>query len=241
MSERGDDDEDRFEDLSIGDRLAERDRTHPEPMRRPDVPRQANKYAWLVGIVMFMVLGVLLFVQTIPNRGESLFGPKRGERLPAFAAPLVMSRLEGDANICQRGPCPKGAGRTPACRVRHPGVLNVCELRDRPLVITFVFDRAADCFPQVDRTERVRDSVPGVRFVTVYFSRKERGELRRLVRARGWRQPVAVDRDGQVANLYRVGGCPTTVFARPDGRVARTRLGNLTEAELRRAAERLVR
>jgi hypothetical protein len=231
---------DRFDDLSIGERLAERDETHPEPMRRPEVPRQANKYAWLVGIVMFMVLGVLVFVQTIPNQGEGLFGPKSGTRAPAFAAPLVSSDLEGDANVCQHKPCPKNSGPVPACEVKSGDVLNVCALRDRPLVITFVFDRGADCFPQVDRTERVRRSVPGVRFVTVYFSRKERSELRNLARARGWSQPVALDSDGQVANLYGVGGCPTTVFVREGGRVASTRLGNLTEAQLRRGAERLL-
>jgi hypothetical protein len=232
---------DRFSDLSTGEKLAERDRTHPEPVRRPEVPRQSNKYAWLVGILMFMVLGVLLFVQTIPNRGESLFGPEPGDRLPSFAAPLATSTLEGDANICQRRPCPEGAGDIPACEVRSAEVFNVCELRDEPLVLTFVFDRGADCFPQVDRADRVSDSVPGVRFATVYFSRKEPSEVRGLVRARGWRQPVAWDRDGNVANLYRIGGCPTTVFARAGGRVARTRLGNLTEAELRRGAERLAR
>jgi hypothetical protein len=232
---------DRFSDLSTGEQLAERDRTHPEPVRRPEVPRQSNKYAWLVGILMFMVLGVLLFVQTIPNRGESLFGPQRGDRLPSFAAPLATSTLEADANLCQRRPCPEGAGDIPACEVHRPDVFNVCELRDEPLVMTFVFDRGADCFPQVDRAERVSESVSGVRFATVYFSHKERDEVRGLVRARGWRQPVALDSDGQVANLYRVGGCPTTVFARAGGRVARTRLGNLTEAELRRAAERLAR
>ncbi|MEA2366676.1 MAG: hypothetical protein QOE69_2232 [Thermoleophilaceae bacterium] len=239
MSE-GREEGDRFDDLSVGDRLAERDRTHPEPMKRPEVPRQANKYAWLVGIVMFMVLGVLVFVQTIPNQGEGLFGPEPGERLPPFAAPLVQSSLEGDANVCQREPCPKNSGPVPACEVKSKDVLNVCTLRDRPLVITFVFDRGADCFPQVDRTERVRGSVPGVRFVTVYFSRKERSELRNLMTARGWTQPVAVDSDGQVANLYGVGGCPTTVFARAGGKVAQTKLGNLTEAQLRRGAQRLL-
>ena len=42
-----------------------------------------------------------------------------------------------------------------------------------------------------------------------------------------------------MANLYGVGGCPTTVFANAGGTVARTRLGNLTEQELRAQAERL--
>jgi hypothetical protein len=73
----------------------------------------------------------------------------------------------------------------------------------------------------------------------VYFTRKEREEVRGLVRARRWTQPVGIDQDGQVVNLYGVGGCPTTMFVRAGGRVATTRLGNLTEEQLRRGAERL--
>ena len=40
-----------------------------------------------------------------------------------------------------------------------------------------------------------------------------------------------------MANLYGVGGCPTTVFARAGGRVATTKLGNLTEDQLRRLGD----
>ena len=233
--------EDRFDDLTIGEKLAERDRTHPEPVQRPETPRPGNKYAWLVGILLLMGLGVLLFAQTIPNSGEALFGLESGERLPDFAVPLATSDLEGDANVCRREPCPEGSGPRPACQIHNPAVLNSCDMSRRPVVLTFVFDRGADCFPQVDRTERVRDSVPGVDFATVYFTRKERDDVRGLVRARGWTQPVGVDQDGQVANLYGIGVCPTTMFVRAGGRVAKTRLGNLTEAQLRRGAERLTR
>jgi hypothetical protein len=77
-----------------------------------------------------------------------------------------------------------------------------------------------------------------VNFATVFFSHKERDELRRIVLGRGWRQPVATD-DGAIVNVYGVGGCPTTVFARTGGRVLDTKLGNLTEGQLRRQAERL--
>ncbi len=49
---------------------------------------------------------------------------------------------------------------------------------------------------------------------------------------------MAVDEDGSVVNLYGIGVCPFTVFAR-DGRVRDTRLGNLTEDQLRRRAQRL--
>jgi hypothetical protein len=137
-------DKDRFEDLSPGERLAERDRTHPEPVRRPEVPRPGNKYAWLVGILMLMGLAVLLFVQTIPNSGEGLEGPPIGKRLKAFAAPSATGALSGDANVCQKEPCPKQAGETPACSLISEEVVNICELRKRPLVLTFIFDRGAD-------------------------------------------------------------------------------------------------
>jgi hypothetical protein len=48
-----------------------------------------------------------------------------------------------------------------------------------------------------------------------------------------------VDEDGSVVNLYGIGICPVTVFAK-GGRVEDTKLGNLTEAQLRRHVERLV-
>jgi hypothetical protein len=187
-----------------------------------------------------MGLGVLLFAQTLPNRGEGLKGPERGSTLRAFAAPSALGNLEGDTNLCQARPCPEQAGPRPACEVVSEEVVNLCQLRRRPLVLTFIFDRGADCYPQVDRTERVRRELDGVTFATVFFTHKERAEIRELVEARRWRQPVAVDTDGQVANMYGIGGCPTTVFTRAGGRVADTELGNLTEEQLRRKAERLL-
>jgi hypothetical protein len=74
--------------------------------------------------------------------------------------------------------------------------------------------------------------------VTV-LSGDSKDEAKNLARARRWRQPVAVDEDGSLVNLYGVGVCPITVFAR-NGRVRATDVGNLTEAQLRRKTRRLV-
>ena len=238
--------DDRFEDLGgeqrraeIGDQLAERDRTHPEQARRPEVPRPGNKYAWAVGIVAVMGLGILLFVQTLPNQGKGLAGPPLNHVIRPFAVPNALGDLEGAANVCaKRENCNDRAGKVPACTLQSKEVVNVCELRRRPLVLTFIFDRGADCYPQVDRTERVMPSLPGVNFATVFFTHKARDEVRAIVRERGWRQPVGVDRDGAVANLYGIGGCPTTVFTRAGGSVVATKLGNLTEDQVRRLARR---
>ncbi len=231
-------DDDRFEDLSIGERLAERDRTHPEPVRRPEVPRPGNKYAWLVGILMLMGLAVLLFAQTLPNQGKGLRGPEPGQRLPAFAAPTATGDKEGDANVCQKEPCNVNAGKIPACDVEGSGIVKVCPTERGARVITFVVTRGTDCAPQVDRVERVIGDFPDVEFVTV-MSGNTKDEARNLARARRWRQPVGVDEDGSLVNLYGVGVCPVTIFAR-DGRVRAANVGNLTEQELRRRTARLL-
>jgi len=249
-------DSDRFSDLggdqqdgrSAAERFEEQDRINPEPdtppPKRPEVPRAGNKYAWAVGIVLVMLISVLLLRAVVVTPGApGLDGPPRGQVMPDFAAPLATGTVEGDANVCQAGGECTGetSGPIPACEVRADGVFNVCDARKRPLVLTFVFDRGADCNPQVDRVQRMKDDFPGVGFPVVYFSDEDRKEVREIVLRRKWTMPVAHTNDGAVVNLYGVGGCPTTVFAKAGGRVVSTKLGPLSEADLRRQVRAVAR
>jgi len=52
--------------------------------------------------------------------------------------------------------------------------------------------------------------------------------------------PVGYDRDGAVASLYRVGGCPTFAFAYPGGTLQGSSI-ELTEAQLEARIEGLLR
>ena len=74
-----------------------------------------------------------------------------------------------------------------------------------------------------------------MQFVTVFFSHKKDERSGAWPGARAGRSRWRSTRTGARGNLYGVGGCPTTVFARDGGGVRATKLGNLTEAELRRA------
>jgi peroxiredoxin len=227
----------------IGRKLEQRDREAPEPdmpPRRPEMPRAGNRYAWLVGILMLMGIGVLLFTTALPNTGEGVRGPEEGSPLPDFAAPLASGETDGDANVRQTTGGSDNAGRVPACAVRGRSVVNSCELRRKPVVITFVVTKGADCEPQVDRLERVYRDFPEVNFAVV-MSGNDKGEAAKIARNRRWTQPVAVDQDGAVVNLYGVGVCPTTVFALRGGEVRESTLGNLTEDELRAKLRALVR
>jgi hypothetical protein len=241
---------DRFRDLgpredeseaqgpSAAERLAAQDRaeTPPEP---PKVPRPGSRYAWVVGIAFLLAI-IVAGVNSVSTEGPGAQGPEPGSRLPVFAAPLATGDLEGDANVRQGASGSEAAGPIPACEVRSPDVVNLCELRRRPLVLTLIFTRGADCEPQLDRVERVWRAFPRVNFAAV-FSGESREDIEPIVRRRGWGFPVAVDPDGGVTNLYGVGGCPTTVFSFPGGRVMDTKLGNLTEDQLSATTRRLLR
>ncbi len=217
------------------------DPPRPErPPRPPGAPRAGRKYAWAAAIVVLMGIGVVALTSSLPDAGGGLRGPARGETLPDFAAPLARSGREGAVNVRQAGGGSDAAGPTPACAMRGEGLFNVCLARSKALVLTFVLSEGTACEPQVDRVERMRGAFPGVEFAAV-VSGSARADVEQIVRRRGWELPVAVDRDGALAELYGVGVCPTTVFARAGGEVRATELGNLTEDQLGARVERLQR
>jgi hypothetical protein len=64
--------------------------------------------------------------------------------------------------------------------------------------------------------------------------------VRELIRQHGWKLPVGYDRDGAVASLYKVGGCPTFAYVHPGGTLASASIGDLTEAQLETRVQRLL-
>jgi hypothetical protein len=246
------DPEDRFEDLarsrpraadgelapeaSAAERLAELDEAGPPEEKPPGPPpsaRPGSRYAWVVGVAFVIVIVVVGF-NSLPNAGRGFRGPPVGEPLPAFAAPTV-DGPDKVANVKQGGGDTDAANRTAACDVRERDVITVCADRTRrPLVLVFIVPGPPRCEQQVDRVDRLRGDFRGVDFVAV-VSGRSRGKVRELVRRRGWRLPVAVDRDLAVFNLYRVGFCPTTVAADRHGIVRDDEVKKLLgEPQLRR-------
>jgi len=129
-----------------------------------------------------------------------------------FAVPLALSDLDGDANVAlKRGQ--GGAGARPACEVRGPRVLNVCQLWERgPVALAFFAIRSGRCVDQLDTLERLRRAYPDIEFAAVAI-KGDRDDLRRMIRGHGWRFPVGYDRDGALANLYGVAVCPHITYA----------------------------
>ena len=122
-------------------------------------------------------------------------------------------------------------------------MIRVCDLFDKPLVISFWFTRGGDCVPTQDVVDDVASEYRGrVNFLSIDV-RDDRDEVRRVIDERGWRMPVGHDADGAVSNIYRVGVCPTVAFAYPGGILQSAAVGSteLSEADLTADVEALIR
>jgi hypothetical protein len=195
----------------------------------------ANRYSVIVGLLFLILIG-LATLHTLNGGGEDTLGlevqPARWP-LPEFAVPAAGGTLEGDANIYQDDcgsstlPCSEDPPRVPACQITTPGAIRVCDLFDRPLVLSFWFGTESGCERQQDVVSEVAARYRGrVNFLSLDV-RDPRGSVRELVRERGWEMPVGFDRDGAVAALYRVGGCPTFAYAYPGGTLQSASIGEL--------------
>jgi hypothetical protein len=188
----------------------------------------------MAGIAVLVALGWITF-NTLETDGPGGGGVQAGAKLPPFAAPLATARLEGDATVARKA----GGGHPAACDVRGREIVNSCALAERgPVVVGFYITLSGRCRKQVDVLDRVARRHPGVGFVVVAI-RGSRSAVRDDVRERGWRLPVAWDRDGAVANAYAVSVCPAITLARRGGTVRETLLGVRSEDELSRAVAAL--
>jgi hypothetical protein len=210
-----------------------------------------DRYSILVGLLFVAIVAIAL-INGVPGDGGGTLGldeqPPRWP-LPEFAVPVAAGEeLEGDANIAQDDcsaaalPCLDDAQRTPACQVRTPGAIRVCDFFDRPLVISFWFSKGgSECVEQQDVVSRVYSRYRGRVNVLSLDIRDDRDTVRELIRRRDWKMPVGYDRDGAVASLYRVGLCPTFAYAYPGGTLESAGIGELNFGELSERIERLLR
>ena len=184
------------------------------------------------GLLVVVFVGALLtFItfNTIITDSEGSKGLQAGDELPPFAMPLSTSPCEGrcDANVATAAD-QGAAGARPACEVRGPEVLNVCELReDGPFVLAFVFHPVERCRDQLPVLERVAVKHRDVRFRVVAVRANASD-------ARGLRSglPVGYDNDGAVANEYAVVVCPTITYVKRGGEIAGSTVGVQSEAQL---------
>jgi hypothetical protein len=207
-----------------------------------------DRYTIVVGL-LFAAIVIVALVKGVGGGGGTLGIDGQPARwpLPEFAVPIATGALEGDANVAQDDcasselPCPASARRTPACRVKAAGAIRVCDLFGRPLVLSFWFGEGGECADQQDVVDHVYARYRGrVSFLSLNVH-DDRDAVRDVVRRRRWTMPVGYDRDGAVAGLYRVGGCPTFAYAYPGGTLQSASFGRLSAHQLEARIEELIR
>jgi len=208
-----------------------------------------DRYSIVVGLIFLALIAVATLHTLSGGGGEDTLGlDKQPPRwpLPEFAVPAASGSLEGDANIYQDDcgssslPCSEHPPRVPACQITTAGAIRVCDLFDRPLVISFWFGKESRCERQQGVVSTVAARYRGrVNFLSldVLDSRESVGEL---VREQGWTMPVGFDRDGAVAALYRIGLCPTFAYAYPGGTLQSASIGELGVGGLSQNVEELL-
>jgi hypothetical protein len=207
-----------------------------------------DRYSLIVGLLFagIIVIAALHTVSSNDNQTLGLDTLPSHWALPEFAVPAAAGRLEGDANVAQddcesaRTPCPSGSRRRSACHITTPGAIRVCDLFARPLVLSFWFAHGGNCVEQQDIVSRVYRRYRGRVYFLSLDIRDDREAVRKLIRERGWQMPVGFDRDGAVASLYRVGGCPTFAYAYPGGTLQDASVGELTVAQLEAHVRKLL-
>jgi thiol-disulfide isomerase/thioredoxin len=219
--------------------------------RGPRPARSGGRYVAVVGIAFIILIAVATY-NTVRNSSGGLLGVTaaiRGHPLPEFAVPNVRGGPDADANIFQddcassANPCPSDQRRAPACRIpRRFHAIRVCDLFNRPLVISFWFLKGATCLPTQDIVSKLAQRFRGrVNFLSIDVH-DSRTDVNRTVAEHRWRMPVGWDRDGAVSDLYRVGLCPTVAFAYPGGIFAGAKIGEtaLTKPKLVADVRRLL-
>lgn len=186
-----------------------------------------------------LVILALITLNTILTPSNGLAGVAPGARLPPFAVPLAGGNLQGDANIATR-PNEGSAGRRPACTVRGPQILNVCQLYEQGPVVLALFVDSGGCTGILDDMQALVPRFPGVRFAGVSI-KGERAQMRALVRSHGLSFPIGIDSDGALPAPYKMASCPQVTFAYPGGVVqGRALLSRPPLAALRARVEELV-
>ena len=182
---------------------------------------------WWVGVLAFVVLAYIM-VNSLQTENRDSKGRDPGTVVP-FAAPRVLSDLEGDANVATEDNL-GDAGPRPACEVRGEDVLNGCDLvRDRPAVLGFYFDRGADCAAGFDALQALSERFEDVNVAGIMLG--DRDEARETVRENGWTFPIAHDRDGALSTVFGVLVCPEYVLLRRGGEIEKTVIGKDVDLE----------
>jgi hypothetical protein len=181
----------------------------------PPGTRATPHYGRYVGLLALLIIALITLntALTKPNGGS---GVVAGQPIPPFAAPLATGHLQGETNVATHANQGE-AGKRPACSVRGPEILNICELYEQGPVVLALFVNGGSCTGILNQLQELVPDFPRVRFAAVAIAIKGASKVSKFVLSHHLTFPVGLDRDGIMAGLYKLSSCPQVSFIYPGG------------------------
>ncbi len=191
------------------------------------------------GLALLLIVATLLsacasVVDVAPSLSGAMPRPD-----PGNTPPSAQSRRAGESLEAQAV-----AGMAPdfTLRTLDGKQVTLSDLRGRPVLINFWATWCPPCRLEMPAMQRVyeRHKDEGLVILAVNYRETEE-QVRPFVEELGLTFSILLDRDGNVANQYRVLGLPTTYFVDRTGRVRQVRVGAMSEDFMETNVQELLR
>lgn len=120
--------------------------------------------------------------------------------------------------------------------------VSLSQFQGQPVIVNFWATWCAPCRAELPDFQRVSDTYSDQGLQFVLLNQAEDAETAQsFLDDLGIDMTTLLDKRGEVANMYRVRGLPTTVFVRPDGTIHDIVVGGpISEAKLTENVEQIV-
>lgn len=121
-------------------------------------------------------------------------------------------------------------------------MVSLSQFQGQPVIVNFWATWCAPCRAELPDFQRVSDTYGDQGLTFLLLNQAEDAETAQsFLDDLGINMTTLLDKRGEVANMYRVRGLPTTVFVRPDGTIHDIVVGGpISEAKLTENVEQLV-
>ena len=120
--------------------------------------------------------------------------------------------------------------------------VKLSDFRGRPVVINFWASWCGPCKAEMPLLSKTYNELKDQGLVILAVDVQElEAVVEKYVKDNNLPFTILLDRNGEIANLYRARGLPTTYFVDPEGKVQSWQVGTLTQTTLRRHLDRIMR